>query len=144
MNATDNYYFAYGSNMLSARLRERIASAEVLGAAQLDGYAWCCNKLGRDGTAKANLVRRAGDAVHGVLYRIDADAWQQLDRFEPNYCRISVEVTHAGQIRTAGTYISELLTDRPAKPSYLQCIISGATENDLPPAYIEQIEAVCR
>lgn len=139
----DSLYFAYGSNMMSERLQARITSAESLGAAQLDGYSWCCNKLGRDGTAKANLVRQEGASVHGVLYRIDTPAWQALDRFEPDYRRISVAVIHAGQERMADTYISELFTSRPANPSYIQQVISGAAEHRLPPAYVERIRSDC-
>jgi len=138
-----SHYFAYGSNMLSRRLQGRIASAVVIGPARLDGYAWQCNKLGQDGTAKANLVRQEGASVHGVLYRIDEDAWPQLDDFEPDYRRASVEVVHDGRLRMADTYISKLLTERPASQSYMQQIISGATEHHLPPDYIQQIKDAC-
>ena len=135
-------YFAYGSNMLFERLQQRLASAHSLGHAQLNEYSWRCNKLGRDGTAKANLARQPGACVHGVLYQITADAWPHLDRFEPDYRRITVQVTCQGQVETAFTYISELLTDRPASKAYLDYIIRGAEAHALPPAYIRQIAAL--
>ena len=135
----DNLYFAYGSNMLTERMQTRIASAEPLGHACLNGYAWRCNKLGRDGTAKANLIRSSSERVHGVLYRVAATVWPQLDQFEPDYQRITVPISYSGQTKDAFTYLSDLLTSRAADQTYLECIISGATMHGLPSAYIEQI-----
>ncbi|PJA31435.1 MAG: replication protein, partial [Zetaproteobacteria bacterium CG_4_9_14_3_um_filter_53_7] len=38
-------YFAYGSNMSSRHVLERIPSAKIIGQAMLADYIWCCNKL---------------------------------------------------------------------------------------------------
>ena len=52
-------YFAYGSNLSLARLRERIGIALPLGVAELPDYRLVCDKRGADGSAKANLTHSA-------------------------------------------------------------------------------------
>ena len=47
-------YFAYGSNLFSARMRERVPSAQARGPARLAGHRLTVDKPGRDGTAKAS------------------------------------------------------------------------------------------
>ncbi len=68
-------YFAYGSNMTSARLRARIPSARSVGAARIDGRRLVCNKRGRDGSGKANLCASPGGEAWGVVYEVDAADW---------------------------------------------------------------------
>jgi gamma-glutamylcyclotransferase len=135
----DQHYFAYGSNMLARRLQQRLNMVVDLGPAWLDDYDWCCNKLGLDGTAKANLVRKPGVRVFGVLYEINPLEWPVLDQIEGGYRRIEVDVSCAGQTRTACTYISTRLTDKAAKSDYLDYILTGAEEHLLPREYIENI-----
>ena len=60
-------YFAYGSNLHSGRLRSRAPGAQALGAARLRGVRLVCNKLGRDGTAKANLEPAPSSHVWGGM-----------------------------------------------------------------------------
>jgi gamma-glutamylcyclotransferase (GGCT)/AIG2-like uncharacterized protein YtfP len=132
-------YFAYGSNMLVQRLQQRLSLAVDLGPAWLDDYAWCCNKLGQDGTAKANLVRKPDARVFGVLYNINPIDWPLLDQIEGGYQRIEVDICCAGQDHTAWTYISTLLTDKAAKSTYLDYIFQGAEEHRLPQEYIEKM-----
>ena len=132
-------YFAYGSNMSSRRLRERLSSAKALGMARLDGYAWCCNKLGKDGSGKANLMTQNGAQVFGVLYEIKSKQWKQLDRLELGYQRIEVELEFEGQPRTAWSYQSKLITANPPTPEYLSFIIDGLIEHKLPMAYVSEL-----
>jgi len=124
--------------MLVQRLQQRVCSAVDQGPAWLDGYAWCCNKLGMDGTAKANLIRQPGARVFGVLYSINPDDWPLLDQIEGGYQRFEVDVCSAEKSRKAWTYISTLLTDKAAQPTYLEHIILGAEEHRLPQEYIEK------
>jgi len=132
-------YFAYGSNMSSKHLIERIPSAKVIGSAKLDGYIWCCNKLGKDGTAKANLMRDAASSVHGVLFSIKTKHWKRLDQIENGYRRISVEVDVHGEIKSAATYQSELITNHAPTESYVSFIIDGLIEHKLPEQYVREI-----
>ena len=47
-------YFAYGSNLSSARMAARVPSARVVARAQLPGHALRFHKVGRDGSAKCD------------------------------------------------------------------------------------------
>lgn len=132
-------YFAYGSNMLAQRLQQRVCSAVDQGSAWLDGYLWRCNKLGMDGTAKANLIDKPGARVFGVLYSIHPGDWPLLDQIEGGYQRFEVDVYYAGRTHKAWTYMSTLFTEKAAEHTYLDYIIRGAEEHRLPQEYIETV-----
>ena len=48
-------YFAYGSNMSTPRLVQRVGEVRVLGPARLEGYEHRFSKRGNDGSAKGNV-----------------------------------------------------------------------------------------
>lgn len=126
-------YFAFGSNMSSARLRARVPSARPLGAGMLEGWRFACNKRGRDGSGKANIVAREGERVWGVVFEVAAPALADLDRFEGGYRRIEVEVTTAGEPVHCHTYVSgELGEALRLRRWYKRHIVDGAEEHRLP------------
>lgn len=138
-SAKRDLYFAYGSNMSSRRLLARVPSARALGMARLDGFIWCCNKLGKDGSGKANLMNQEDSRVYGVLYEIKSKQWKQLDRLETGYQRLEVEVEMAGEKRMAWSYQSRLITANPPSQEYLSFIIDGLIEHKLPMAYVSEL-----
>lgn len=137
-------YFAYGSNLKWLRMRERVPSAHLEAVAFLDHHRIICNKQGRDGSAKANLVRAAGHQVWGVLYRIEQAQLAILDRFEAGYERVLVQVrTMAGNLLDATTYRSDRLTPEPIPFDwYRALILEGAREHGLPEEYLTLLEAL--
>jgi len=136
-------YFAYGSNMATARLAARVPSARALGVARLADFAWRCNKHGADGTAKANLVREAGAETWGVLYDVDASGLAELDRVEGGYERITVAVEHGDREVRAYTYVSDrLMESDPPAGWYLGLVVAGAREHELPREWIASLERV--
>src|SRR5690606_34185064 len=74
--------FAYGSNMLSARLKQRCPSARALGVAQLSGYALRWHKSSTDGSGKCDVVHDNARTVFGVVFEIDASELAALDQAE--------------------------------------------------------------
>jgi uncharacterized protein (TIGR00369 family) len=137
-------YFAYGSNMATARLRARAVSARSLGAARLEGFSWRCNKYSLDGTAKANLGREDADETWGVLYEIEGTDLEALDRSEGGYERIAVVVRLGdGAPREAYTYVSQRLCEPDVVPAdwYLALVVAGAREHALPEDWVRSIEA---
>ncbi len=58
-------YFAYGSNLNRAAMARRCPGARAIGQATLEGYKFF---VGIDGWG--SVKRSAGDAVHGVLWRL--------------------------------------------------------------------------
>ena len=137
-------YFAYGSNLKWSRMRERVPSARMEAVAFLEHHRLACNKQGRDGSAKANLVRAPGDRVWGVVYRIDKADLALLDQFEAGYQRIEVEVgTTAGGAHRASTYRSDRIAGDPTPLDwYRGLILEGAREHGLPEEYLAVLEAL--
>ncbi len=130
-------YFAFGSNMSSARLLARIAEAKSLGRARLDGWRFVCNKRGLDGSAKANIMRRDGANVWGVVFRLPEAALETLDAIEGGYDRTSVHVVHNGERLAVSTYCStRMIDDSVALDWYKRHILAGAEEHRLPADYI--------
>jgi len=91
-------YFAYGSNLSSARLRARLEEVEVVGPAVLAEHRLALDKRGHDGSAKANVVRHPGERVWGVVYELATAHVEVLDRFEGGYERVGVEVHHGQRV----------------------------------------------
>jgi hypothetical protein len=140
----DRRYFAYGSNLKWERLRARVPTAAPEGVAALPSHRLVCNKRGRDGSAKANLVVDATSEVWGVVYRLTLDGLALLDRHEGGYRRVEVElVTASGSALRAETYLSDRLTDDPVPFDwYRALILEGAREHDLPAHHLARIEAL--
>ncbi|MDW8404339.1 gamma-glutamylcyclotransferase family protein [Chloroflexus sp.] len=140
--ATRVLYFAYGSNMLSERLCSRVPSAQVIGRARLEDWRLVFNKRSRDGSAKANLTASLGDTTWGVLYEVDAQDLNKLDKIEGGYQRISVQICKPdGEKVTAATYVStDVVDNQTAYEWYKNMVIAGAREHGLPQDYIAYLE----
>jgi len=98
------HLFAYGTLMCEDIMHEVAGCSVRSVSAVLDGY---CRLRVRDETYPG-LIRRAGAAVEGVLYRdIPKSAWKRLDRFEgAMYVRQSLRVrTEDGALVPADTYV---------------------------------------
>ncbi len=139
-------YFAYGSNMSSARLSSRVSDAEALGPAHVVDWRLAFNKPGRDGTGKANLVPTAGARTWGVAWTLPEDAWRVLEGFEPDYERAVFRLLVAdGRDLPAHVYLYACPADAPSIPpsrDYVDRLVAGATEHGLPEEYIAQIRAL--
>ena len=66
-------YFAYGSNLSSLRLQQRVPSARLVTTGRLLQHALLFHKIGRDGSAKCNAFYTGleADTLYGALYRIE-------------------------------------------------------------------------
>jgi len=137
-------YFAYGSNLKLDRMQRRVPSARALGPGRLLGRSLALDKMGADGSGKANLAPAAGGCVWGALYEIDTIHWPDLDRCEPGYRRESVQVAMAETTVVASTYVSRTFTADPPLHWYKRLIVEGAREHGLPAewiAFLEQLPA---
>ena len=76
------YYFAYGSNMLTTRLKPRCPGAKRVGRADADGAVIEFSKPSIDGSGKATLRQAAGSRTAGVLFEIPIAELAQLDSHE--------------------------------------------------------------
>lgn len=148
-------YFAYGSNMATARLRARMPSAEPLGLATLPGHALRFHKVSKDGSAKCDAFATPDEdiAVIGVLFNFDPSERAKLDAAEGAGKGYNAEVVtvinHKGRRRKVLTYLASpnAIDDRVKTYSwYKDHVLAGSQEHGLPADYvsefIEAIEAV--
>jgi gamma-glutamylcyclotransferase len=139
------WHFAYGSYMNRAQMLARAGNILEEHNASLPNYEVRFNKKVRGGTAGANIQPAPGKTVHGVLYKVEESALRSLDRYEgvpEHYRRIEVQVTpEGGQPVPAQIYIASKLEKglRPS-PAYLQAMLDGAGEHNLPASYIGEIK----
>ena len=137
-------YFAYGSNMDSAQMRSRVPDARPLGRVRLAGYRFRCNKIGRDGSAKANVEVAVGHEVWGVLFELSDEGLVALDRYEGGYRRAEATVWRE-EAPVAGVHVyvstrtsAELWPTR----AYRERMIRGALEHELPEACLGTLRAL--
>lgn len=143
-------YFAYGSNMLEQRLKERVDSAEFFSNAWIRGYEVRCRKKSIDGSGKADLVKTGNpeDIVHGVVYEFDPTDWGALDKHEgatgnnPGYDRVPSQVHTGSGVLGVTTYLArEEKIDESLQPYtwYRNLILCGAKQHGLPEGYREKL-----
>ncbi|MDX1648738.1 MAG: gamma-glutamylcyclotransferase family protein [Myxococcota bacterium] len=137
-------YFAYGSNLSSARLRARLDDVRPAGPAHLADHRLTVDKRGHDGSAKANVVAHPGERVWGVLYDLPRVQLETLDRFEGGYERLEIEVKRLeGGLVAAVTYRSTLrVEDWLPFDWYHAHLVQGAREHGLPAEWIARLEAL--
>lgn len=136
--------FAYGSNLSSPRLLDRMNDAERLSNALLRGYRLHFSLRSRkDGTGKAGIEKSKDSDVFGCLWRISENKFDKLDQIEEMYLRKKFEVTTgSGQKLLAWVYVPRVNTESisPAR-EYLNHVVSGLKESKAPRTLIYQLQA---
>lgn len=138
--------FAYGSNMLTRRIRSRTPSAFSIAPGEIRGYRMAFHKRGMDGSGKANIRRTgdAGDRVHGVLFGVNSRELPLLDALEIGYRREDLHViTHWGHTVQAACYQAlEGFIQPGLRPFdwYRDLVLAGAREHRLPEHHVLWIE----
>jgi gamma-glutamylcyclotransferase (GGCT)/AIG2-like uncharacterized protein YtfP len=133
------HYFAFGSNLSSARLRARAPSALAVGAATLADHRLVLDRRASDGSGKVNLVREPGARVWGVVFTLSPADLSVLDGFEPGYARIEARVEmHGGSALDVHLYVSDerCAEDLRAHAWYKAFVVEGAREHALPDDWI--------
>jgi cation transport regulator ChaC len=140
------HYFAYGSNMLTARLRapERCPSAEAQGIGTLSGRVLRFHKVSLDESGKCDIAAgKPEDVVHGVAFKIASSEREQLGEAEG--CGKGYDVTEVDVVTSQGTipcvtYIATRINDglRPYD-WYRSLVLAGALEHGLPEDYVTRI-----
>ena len=141
-------YFAFGSNLSSPRLLQRIPRASKHCVAKLDRHQLRWHKSGRDRSGKCDIHHTgdSGDLVYGVIYQMSHSEKLELDAYEGEgigYQRREISVTAlSGENIAAFTYFA-LEIDYLLRPYhwYKEHVLRGAIEHGLPPHYVEHIRA---
>jgi gamma-glutamylcyclotransferase len=140
--------FAYGSNMLTRRLRERVPSARPVVVAVLAGYELRWHKVSQDGSGKCDVVQvNAPQAtVVGVIYEILASEKAQLDAAEGlgnGYAEKWVALkTEGGEVQAQTYYATNIKSSLVPYTWYKALVVAGAKEHGLPEEYVSAIEAI--
>lgn len=138
------YYFAYGSNMSTERIKKRCPGAYSMHTVCVRQYKLTFNKLGNDGSGKANIVRtgKHSDVVYGVLYYVPHTDVPALDRAEGEGThyerkRFKVRSVLTNRRISCAVYTALRVSDKPLLPTpkYKQLILDGLAEFKLPAAY---------
>jgi hypothetical protein len=138
-------YLAYGSNLLPARLRARLQSIRVLGAAALPGWQLHFHKRGADGSGKCNLVQTPGGVAYGAVYELSLEAKAQLDEIEglgKGYRDAVLMLADHGE---AHVYLAEPAhIDDALIPYdwYHAFVLAGGRHHGFPARYLERIAVI--
>ena len=147
MSEQTTVYFAYGSNLLFARLHARTPSIENVGIGRLPDHRLSFTKPGGDGSGKCGIEPcTRGSHVLGVLYRMHVEEKPILDHIEGvghGYQDHPVEVhTDQGPLQAFTYYPTVLNCELPPFDWYREFVLQGARENGFPESYITMIEEV--
>ena len=140
-------YFAYGSNLLFARLHARTPSIQNLGIGKLHNHRLSFTKPGGDGSGKCGIEKvDQSHHVLGVLYQMHVEEKPILDEIEGvghGYHDHPVEVhTESGAFDAFTYYPTRLDCAYLPFDWYKRFVLTGAIENNFPAEYMAMIEAV--
>ncbi|MBF0266559.1 MAG: gamma-glutamylcyclotransferase [Gammaproteobacteria bacterium] len=130
---TLHWYIAYGSNMSSQRLIDRVGAVEDTFKGYLQGYQLVFNKAAQNGSVYANIKYTGQGQCPFVAYQLTAEQFDSLDGFEgePNhYLRTSIEVfaENNNQGHLAYIYLAhpgKIVPEGKPAENYLEYIIDG-------------------
>uniref|UniRef100_T1IZ91 gamma-glutamylcyclotransferase n=1 Tax=Strigamia maritima TaxID=126957 RepID=T1IZ91_STRMM len=140
-------YFAYGSNMLTERIRINNPSARKVAIAFLQHYRLDFNLYGKAWHgAVATIVPDHDNCVWGVVWQISSNDMVNLDKQEFGYDAMTVLVHSAQgchlQCRSYAVPSGPRPVDARPSPIYKNVIIKGAIEHHLPQDYVDQLNKI--
>lgn len=151
-------YFAYGSNLLAKRIHINCPSAFRAGIGKLEGYRLDFNMYAKGWKgAVATIVPTEEKTVWGAIWKIASEEMRKLDKQEGvdrgAYVPLEVDVELPnGTKLKCRTYqqtnlpkyvkLSKLPVDRRPSPAYLNVIIDGARESELPEYYQDFLQTI--
>lgn len=143
-------YFAYGSNLLDARLVARTPSARFITTATLAEHRLAFHKAGSDDSAKCDafFTGNSDDITYGALYQLDPADKIVLDRIEGVGCGYELKdvtvLTDDGPLE-AFTYVTQAEYRNPHQLPfdwYHRFVLLGAQQRGFPDEIVAAIKAV--
>ena len=149
MGLESQFYFAYGSNLYTSRMKERCPDAKFYSRASLLDHQLTFPRIGSLlNCGVAGVAPAIGDCVEGVVYHVSESDITKLDEFEGvaegAYRRELVTVILPNQAPcTVWIYQATPEEQRlPPSKQYLMFIIQGAEEHGLSGAYVEKLKRI--
>lgn len=144
------FYFAYGANMSSQKLKNRLGSTSVgfepAFVSQQGVYLTFTHRGGFANLARRPQIPSTDQNVifskpHGVLYAMTTSDLKQLAKHETGYVLSDIEVqTYEGKIVTAKAFLSKSSMTLKASvlptKRYLGLLLGGAIEHGLAEEYV--------
>jgi hypothetical protein len=134
-------YFAYGSNMDRAAMRQRCPGSKPLGPARLARHRLVIGAQGY-----ASVVHDPRRSVWGLVWDLALADVSALDRYEDVgnglYAKAMQPVITASGARRALIYLAADPRPGPARPGYVEGILAAARDIGLPPDYIRDLEGL--
>ncbi len=141
-------YFAFGSNLSSPRLLQRLPQVSVSCVATLGQHrlCWRKNNQGQSGKCDIEFTRNPDHQVYGVVYQMTRDEQLELDKYESEgfgYERKQAQVlTLDGETVEGFTYYAlDILDGQQPFHWYKEHVLRGALEHAFPEYYIDGIRA---
>ena len=122
-------YFAYGSNMSAARMKQRLGWEASRRAATLINFHLVFDQAGFNDPSwsPANIRSEQGGLVEGMVYEVEEKDLKILDGYEKYYQRLEVKVMAAKEKKLdAVTYLSKKSRgEKPPTQEYLNFLLEG-------------------
>ena len=122
-------YFAYGSNMSAARMKQRLGWEAPRRAATLRDFQLVFDQAGFNDPSwsPANIRSEQGGLVEGIIYEVEEKDLKILDGYEKYYQHLAVKVMAAQEkILDAVTYLSKKsLGEKPPTQEYFNFLLEG-------------------
>ena len=132
-------YFAYGTNMDRASMRQRCPSGRAIGTSLLTGWRLLVTVDGY-----VSIARKAGAQVHGVLWRLTSRDFAALDAYEAVaaglYRRRALPVLAEGRRQWAQVYIGRSNAPGRPRPGHMMPVVTAARQWNLPAAYLDEMQ----
>lgn len=132
-------YFAYGSNMDQAAMRQRCPASKPLGIARLMRHRFIIFDEGY-----ASVVRDPQRTVWGMVWDLALADVPALDRYESlstgQYTKVVQPVVTGQGPRRAVIYIGRNAKPGTPKPGYMEGVIEAARHAGLPEDYIRSLQ----
>ncbi|AEO93772.1 gamma-glutamyl cyclotransferase [Bacillus phage G] len=144
---SNKLYFAYGSNLLLAQMRDRCKTSKPISPAVLKGYKLTF-KANKRGLGVADIIEDDSSEVFGAVYEVTEEDLKNLDKYEghPNiYHREEVTVIVSGEEKLATTYVmdSEFKCKEPEE-DYLHKMLNGYHNWNLPINVVYEAVKSCK
>ena len=149
INTLQNFYFAYGSNLKHAECLRTAPNAEGCGVAFLPAHRLAFTKHSSTRHGDAATIKKDPNAmVWGYVYRTTDDDWEALRMREGGYEEIEVTVyltppTSEDDPTPLRAFTFVAITECPKHcgppVAYIDLIVAGATERQLPSDYLRAI-----
>ncbi|TGZ67921.1 hypothetical protein CRM22_004523 [Opisthorchis felineus] len=144
------YYFAFGSNLLKQRIQLMNPSAEFIGVGLLVNYALTfCGVSHSWGGSPATIVRKESHCVYGAIWRLADSDLSSLDAqesvpvlYSPVFVSVCLEADGELKYLTCRSYATVSHQVGRPSPHYLDIILRGAIQCNLPGTYIDQLRNI--